>query len=68
MVVLVGGHVVRLISTCFVLVIEMIRVACRSKGALIAENLFLRRQLGLYQERKASRRGPAPQPSSLWSS
>ena len=58
MVIFVGGHVVRLLSTCFVLLIEMIRVACRSKGALIAENLFLRPQLGLYQERKASRRRP----------
>jgi hypothetical protein len=60
MVVFVGGHLVRLLSTCFFLLIDAIRLACRSKEALIAENLFLRRQLGLYQERKASRRRPCP--------
>jgi hypothetical protein len=60
MVVFVGGHVVRLLSTCFVPLIDAIRVARRSKKGLIAENLFLRRQLGLYQERKASRRRPCP--------
>src|SRR4029450_7718603 len=60
MVVFVVVHLVRLLSTCFVLLIDAIRFACRSKEALIAENLFLRRQLGLYQERKASRRQPCP--------
>ena len=37
---------------------DLIRVLFRSRTAVIAENLFLRRQLALYQERKIRRRRP----------
>jgi len=37
---------------------DLIRVLSRSRTAVIAENLFLRRQLALYQERKIRRRRP----------
>jgi putative transposase len=37
-----------------------IRAVFRSRTELIAENLFLRRQLARHQERKARRRRPAP--------
>ena len=38
---------------------DLIRLLLWSPACVIAENLFLRRQLALYQERKARRR-PAP--------
>ena len=31
---------------------SLIALAAKSRGALVAENLFLRKQLALYQERK----------------
>ena len=37
---------------------DLIRVGFRTRTQVIAENLFLRRQLALYQERKARRRRP----------
>jgi len=37
---------------------DLIRVGFRTRAQIIAENLFLRRQLALYQERKARRRRP----------
>jgi hypothetical protein len=40
------------------LVRDLIRVLSRSRTAVIAENLFLRRQLALYQERKIRRSRP----------
>ena len=39
---------------------DLIRVGFRTRAQIIAENLFLRRQLALYQERKARRRRPTP--------
>ena len=39
---------------------DVVRVWFRTRAELIAENLFLRRQLALYQERKARRRRPTP--------
>jgi putative transposase len=39
---------------------DLILVALRSRTELIAENLFLRRQLALYLERKVRRRRPQP--------
>ena len=41
-------------------VCDLVRVLFRSRAALIAENLFLRRQLALYLERKSRRRRPTP--------
>ena len=37
---------------------DLIRVGFRTRAQIIAENLFLRRQLALYQERKARRCRP----------
>lgn len=39
---------------------ELIRLGFRTRAEIITENLFLRRQLALYQERKARRRRPTP--------
>ena len=39
---------------------DVVRVWFRTRAELIAENLFLRRQLAIYQERKARRRRPTP--------
>jgi len=39
---------------------DLIRVGFRTRAQIIAENLFLRRQLALYQERKTHRRRPTP--------
>ena len=45
-------------SLAVALIRDLIRVLFRSRTAVIAENLFLRRQLALYQERKIRRRRP----------
>jgi len=39
---------------------DLIAVLFRSRAAVIAENLFLRRQLALYLERQTRRRRPSP--------
>jgi hypothetical protein len=39
---------------------DLIRIGFRTRAEIITENLFLRRQLALYQERKARRRRPTP--------
>jgi len=39
---------------------DLIRIGFRTRAEIIAENLFLRRQLALYQERKTRRRRPTP--------
>ncbi len=39
---------------------DLIRIGFRTRTEIIAENLFLRRQLALYQERKIRRRRPTP--------
>ena len=39
---------------------DLIRITFRTRAEIIAENLFLRRQLALYQERKTRRRPPTP--------
>jgi hypothetical protein len=38
---------------------DLVRIGFRSRSEIIAENLFLRRQLALYQERKTRRRPTA---------
>jgi hypothetical protein len=43
-----------------VLIRDLARILFRRRAKIIAENLFLRRQLALYQERKARRRRPMP--------
>ena len=42
------------------LIRDLARILFRPRAEIIAENLFLRRQLALYQERKARRRRPTP--------
>ena len=39
---------------------DLIRIGWRTRAEIIAENLFLRRQLALYQERKTRRHRPTP--------
>lgn len=39
---------------------DLVRIGLRTRAEIIAENLFLRRQLALYQERKTPRRRPPP--------
>ena len=40
--------------------VELLSLAAESKSALMAENLFLRKQLALYQERRVKPRRPDP--------
>ena len=54
---------VPLLSTCFALLIQVIRRACGSKGALVAENLFLRRNLDSIRSGRDPVAAHAPQPS-----
>jgi hypothetical protein len=49
-----------LFLTCLAVVRDLVRIVFRQRAEIIAENLFLRRQLALYQERKARRRRPTP--------
>ena len=49
-----------LFLTCLAVVRDLVRILFRQRAEIIAENLFLRRQLALYQERKARRRRPTP--------
>jgi transposase InsO family protein len=51
----IGALAVALAMGC-----DLIAVLFRSRAAVIAENLFLRRQLALYLERKTGRRRPTP--------
>jgi hypothetical protein len=50
---LIGSLAVALAIVC-----DLIRVLFRSRASVIVENLFLRRQLALYQERKTRRHRP----------
>jgi hypothetical protein len=47
---------------------DLFRIAVRSRADIVAENLFLRRQLALYLERQARRRRATPAPSWCWCS
>ena len=49
----------RSLTVILAIVGDLIAVLFRSRAAVIAENLFLRRQLALYLERKTRRR-PSP--------
>jgi len=49
-----------IIAVALAMVRDLIRVLFRSRTSVIAENLFLRRQLALYQERKTRRSRPTP--------
>ena len=51
---------IRSLAVGLAIVCDLIRVLFRSRAAVMAENLFLRRQLALYHERKARRRRPTP--------
>jgi putative transposase len=52
--------VTRSLTVVLAIVGDLIAVLFRSRAAVIAENLFLRRQLALYLERKTRRRRPSP--------
>jgi len=54
-----------LIVLVLAIVRDFVRVWFQPHLQLVAENLFLRRQLALYQERKTRRRGPPRRPNSL---
>jgi putative transposase len=47
-------------AVALAIVCDLIAVLFRSRAAVIAENLFLRRQLALYLERKTRRHRPTP--------
>ena len=53
-------------TVAFAIVCDFIGVLFRSRAAVIAENLFLRRQLALYLERKTRRRRPNPATKFAW--
>jgi putative transposase len=50
------AHCVRTLSLVVVDLVRLARLAAHSQGALAAENLFLRKQLALFQERKVKSR------------
>jgi hypothetical protein len=52
--------VIRSFALASVIVLDLIRVLFRARAAVVAENLFLRRQMGLYVERKTRRCRPTP--------
>jgi hypothetical protein len=52
--------VIRSFALALAIVWDLIRVLFRSRAAVVAENLFLRRQLALYLERKTRRLRPTP--------
>jgi hypothetical protein len=52
--------VIRSLAVVLVVVCDLVRVLFRSRPAVMAENLLLRRQLALYVERKTRRRRPTP--------
>jgi putative transposase len=54
------SRVTRSLTVVLAIVGDLIAVLFRSLAAVIAENLFLRRQLALYLERKTRRRRPSP--------
>ena len=45
-------HCLRTLSSVAVDLIRLVALAARPRAALVAENLFLRKQLALFQERK----------------
>ncbi len=49
-----------LIELMLALLRDLVQASFRARAAIVAENLFLRRQLALYQERKVRRRRPTP--------
>jgi putative transposase len=49
-----------LIVVAFSLLGDLVRIGSRTRAEIIAEKLFLRRQLALYRERKSRRRRPTP--------
>jgi putative transposase len=51
--------VIRSLGVALAVVCDLVAVLFRSRAAVVAENLFLRRQLALYLERKTRRR-PTP--------
>jgi len=52
--------VTRSLAVVLAIVGDLIAVLFRSRAAVVAENLFLRRQLALYLERQTRRRRPSP--------
>ena len=54
------SRVTRSLTVVLAIVCDFIAVLFRSRAAVMAENLFLRRQLALYLERKTRRRRPSP--------
>jgi putative transposase len=52
--------VIQSLAVAFSIVCDLVPILFRAQAAVRAENLFLRRQLALYQERKTRRRHPTP--------
>ena len=51
---------IRSLAVAFAILWDLISALFRSRTAVIAENLFLRRQLALYLERETRQRRPTP--------
>jgi hypothetical protein len=58
------GHCARTIYRVLFDLVELLRLAAKSRSALVAENLFLRKQLAMFQERNA--RPHHAQDSARW--
>jgi hypothetical protein len=52
------GHCFRIVASVLLDLARLPVLATRSRRALVAENLFLRKQLALFQERKTRPRRP----------
>jgi putative transposase len=57
-------HSARTINRVRIDLVELLRLAIKSRSALVAENLFLRKQLAMFQERNA--RPHRAQDSARW--
>jgi hypothetical protein len=54
------------LGVAFAIICDFIGVLCPSRAAVMAENLFLRRQLALYQERKTAGAAQLQPRNSPW--
>ena len=56
-------HCLRTLSLVAVDLVRLLSLAARPRAAWVAENLFLRKQLALFQERKVGLDGPTLPPA-----
>ena len=60
------AHCLRTLSLVAFDLVVLVALAARPRAALVAENLFLRKQLALFRERKVGLDGPTLPPAGCW--